>query len=133
MKLFYYFLAENLITGIYLPGIAWDNPTWGVSSQLGILSKISWDGLSFSGPSFFNPESFNIDTSYSEAMAKMELQAPSKDHINGIEVSENITPPWCQTRGRRSTTCMPPCSRYCSPTEYRSMDTNNGTGDHEEF
>ena len=134
MKLFHYLLAENLITGVYLPGIAWDKPNWGISS-LGLPSGNWLEGWTSAELNLSHLGSFTISKSTHEAIerAKTELQAPSKDHINGIEVSEIITKPPAGAAPLPGAPSRGPCSRYCSPTEYRSMDTNDGTGDHEEF
>ena len=109
MKLFYYFLAENLVVSIPENGAERSDPA--ERFQHSLLE--------------FGPSGPNFDFDYSGV--------PSKDEIKGIEISENMNPPPTGKPGAAAPS-RGPCYRYCSSsTEYRSRDTNDRTGDHENF
>ena len=131
MKLFCYFWAAKLV--VSFPGKSVKD-LWS-SGDIQNPEDIIMQNFG----TFFNPVNSAASASKIGAIEKSEDKdlnysaVPSKDQIKGIEVSEIITKPPAGAAPLPGAPSRGPCSRYCSPTEYRSMDTNDGTGDHEEF
>ena len=130
MKLFYYFVVENL--GISIP--RYDSYDDFHNENLQVVSnpsKKDWKVIRTSD----NWRDFDYRIGYSGehiAPSRAFLQVPSKDEIIGIESSENMNrPPIIINPDDKLP--IGPCSNYCSPTPFRSLDSNDRTGDHEEF
>ena len=128
MKIFYYFLTLNLV--VSSPDERFDERFQ--NSLIDYIPRTPEEAL---GEDFY--KEVNKELNF--------LQVPSKDEINGIEMSENmIQPPasikpegtkpkWPAAPIQPGVNPIKPCSHCSSPTPFRSLDTNDGTGDHEEF
>ena len=116
MKLFYFFVIENLMV---------------VSQRIGKR----FEGSAFEKwPIFFDDDE---DTSSFGTKTDLitEIPPPIMDEIKGIEMTEmesinNLLPP---INGIRPPAPEPCFENYCSRYGWESLDTNDGTGDHESF
>ena len=86
-------------------------------------------GKRFEGPAFEKwPLHGDEDMSpfKTKTDSRIELPPPMMDEINGIEMNEMESNKW--------TPVPEPCYvNYCSQNGWESLDSNDGTGDHESF